>query len=975
MVFRPEDYFFMPDGESKNKLISSAVAPLVALARGYEVATKDNKEKIEQDFDIKSPTHKRQLEESLIGEALMMPWYGIHKAERWLQKGEDASFTTYQIRPSVPISKADDSMKTLKYVNPARRPTTIDVHPGISLGTFTKPAKIYITEGILKADSLLTAWMKHTFFPEWDFKIEPETTPAMARIAIKNHFQKTHEKGEDILILSLVGVNNWAKCSEEFLSLYSHDAEIVIAFDADMSTNLQVWNAARRLADKMRKRSKKVSFLHLPRETGEKAGIDDFFAQGKTYSDLLQYETSEMPPRPVIEGEKLYRQGQWRLNEDGTQILEMLEDGGLNAPAKIVANYGAKIKNLKLCRFPLDEEMESGLLDEDKDAKSDPEAVCDIEFKYKRNNEIITGHVYGTYSQTIALPPASWAKSGAIIENSVLESSSGWNPSPKLSQMLASENIEDREYITTWKRMGWVPDGEGNLEFLCGRQRISADGIYDDGKQYHTVDDWTGELFSLAKTNNLNADIDRLREVFLENTWSKKEYGPLMLSVMLAPAIPQVGNGGRAVPYFCGEPKSGKTWSASALMGGWGNFRLGEAVGSAADTRAATRVIASRIPIWLIDDLAASTSVRKFEQQAATIEEIVRSSFNNAAYKKMGVDHELAEDPKPYALLLITAEIESNINSIASRVLMIPCRKGMLKNLNDMEDLIDDKISQKVIGEFIRWICLLMFRYRGWKILAEELKKLYKKCEKIAQEEIQKNLPLILEGDTVRPAKAIAPYMAVLHLFNVFALEKRNDKLVKDFTDIYPTSEAQIRLIAKVQARAQEEREKNTLGKSLLLAVSQAMRSGKAYVTSLSNAGEIPDFTAVDPTELGWRPNGNGGFSANGTKIGQLAFVDEDKKPILLLIADDAFRVAQSGNRELLPTGTSKNSAWQAVWDENLAFSEDKGGWRQAPGRLSATIKESNRLGVEGGGGFIRRIPILLDEIAVLSKEQEETFL
>src|SRR5690606_35758140 len=96
-----------------------------------------------------------------------------------------------------------------------------------------------------------------------------------------------------MLIVSILGVGNW-HYRPEWNVLPIKDSQVWVAFDADTSTNLNVWNQASQLVDYLEGSGDKprceVRFVDLSRIVPDaairKLGIDDYLADGGQWEKL-----------------------------------------------------------------------------------------------------------------------------------------------------------------------------------------------------------------------------------------------------------------------------------------------------------------------------------------------------------------------------------------------------------------------------------------------------------------------------------------------------------------------------------------------------------------------------------------------------------------------------------------------------------------------------------------------------------------
>ncbi len=207
------------------KLIDdSAIAPVVAAARGYRSVTSKSELKRLGFSDRQCRTP-----------ALLIPMYN-----------ERAEIVLYQIRPDQ--SRVGKDGKLIKYETPAKAKMRLDIPPGAATKLGDPAVPLFITEGVRKADSAVS-------------------------------------KG--LCTIALIGVWNWRDTNDaggktalsEWESIALNDRKVSIVFDSDIVEKEAVLKACDRLAAFLKHRGAHVVMARLPHGAGgKKVGLDDFFA-------------------------------------------------------------------------------------------------------------------------------------------------------------------------------------------------------------------------------------------------------------------------------------------------------------------------------------------------------------------------------------------------------------------------------------------------------------------------------------------------------------------------------------------------------------------------------------------------------------------------------------------------------------------------------------------------------------------------
>ena len=174
----------------------------------------------------------------------------------------DGSNHLYQYRPDNPRVKVDHSKrdddgerpnKTIKYETPKSATLRLDVSPICRDKLANLDARLWITEGIKKADAIAQCG-----------------DPA----------------------IGLLGVWNWRDGKSplaDWESVPLKGRAVVIAYDNDVAIKSGPYQAMRRLKKFLESRGAIVKVIYLPMLHGEKMGVDDFLATGKTIDELFAF--------------------------------------------------------------------------------------------------------------------------------------------------------------------------------------------------------------------------------------------------------------------------------------------------------------------------------------------------------------------------------------------------------------------------------------------------------------------------------------------------------------------------------------------------------------------------------------------------------------------------------------------------------------------------------------------------------------
>jgi Protein of unknown function (DUF3631)/Domain of unknown function (DUF3854) len=233
--------------QHQDKLASSAIDPEVARERGYVTA------------DTAKGLHRHgfsnaQCEVMRDGaQALVIPLHDVA-----------GNRSGAQMRPDVPRMLKG---KPAKYETQSGLKMLLDVPPRVRphLGDPTRP--LFITEGPLKADSMVSAGLD---------------------------------------TIALLGVWNWRGTNADGGKTALPDWELValdgrriyVVFDSDAMRKQGVHDACARLGAFLRMKKAKVAYVYLPSENGQKIGSDDYLASGHKAADLVALAAPELRKLP-----------------------------------------------------------------------------------------------------------------------------------------------------------------------------------------------------------------------------------------------------------------------------------------------------------------------------------------------------------------------------------------------------------------------------------------------------------------------------------------------------------------------------------------------------------------------------------------------------------------------------------------------------------------------------------------------------
>ncbi len=221
---------------------SSSIDPEVITERGYRSVTQSDRHELEE---MGIPPWALRSDEAFPG--LLIPICRV--------TGERLSL---QFKPAKPILVKG---KSLKYIS-ARGVNVLDLHPRNRAGINDSNTPLWITEGVKKGDALTSC---------------------------------------GCCVLTLTGVFNWRSSLAtlgDWEDVPLKGREVIICFDADAKSNMNVARAMVRLGRWLRSKGvKTVHYLIVPNETNaaRTKGVDDYFAAGGTLETLKAAATTVEP--------------------------------------------------------------------------------------------------------------------------------------------------------------------------------------------------------------------------------------------------------------------------------------------------------------------------------------------------------------------------------------------------------------------------------------------------------------------------------------------------------------------------------------------------------------------------------------------------------------------------------------------------------------------------------------------------------
>lgn len=977
-----DDYEHVITGSGAAKLADSAVAPLIAAARGYERVQDTNAKEGLKKTGVKGNSKQgRALMKSFdMGrDAMAMPWYSAADLNIARRDKVRPAPISWQIRPEDPTEAG-----LPKYVFVTGSVTPLDVHPGTPLSWLDSTDVVIFAEGMLKGDSALSAYL-FANGASWDeLKWDGEGDP-MDKLDVL--FERVPEE-QRRLIVSIAGVHNTSSNPIDWREIKFKGREAWLAFDADYSTNANVHQAAAKLRDHLLHKSKvsNVRFLFPEVKTDggvmEKAGVDDYLSRTGSWESLMSTVQAKLPPAPPRNEQD--KHGAWRCSADGTTteecraIPDPLGEGAIRFQWEPRVEMGGHIKSLEVLRQPTEDEITTGRFQAEVEPYEIQATGVEVQLEWMedgvKHSSIVTGP-----DTILAYAPDQWLRHGAYLPQAVLRNPA-WPPTGKdgvgFMKAIKAHRKSDQQSRTRWTQMGWVPVPGGDPVFLIGDQVVGELDV-----NAHVVPGVTerelsptrhfgvGEMYEDADFNDpeyqrqVRDDITKVTEHYLINSpWTDPATAVLVMGTGLRPTVPLRP---RSTLFLTGSKGSGKSWTARACMWFWarrGSDWQDMLPGSAKDTIAYSENALSRAPIWVLDDLAPSASKRQAEVEETKIADMVRSSFNNAAKGRMNADMTTRSVNKPIAQMIITAENELNTPSAKERVIHLNIGKGALTESSEPTDALVGlalhdgaaaRLSQHML-RFVRFEATQSAVGATWAGFMENLASDLGELKSKLQEDMKK--AGAKSGSMERISSLASDSLLAYNLLERMADHVGLDEDIAKHLETDTLSKPVVQLLVGAHA----ENQSSAPGASLSRALSKVLKEGGAHIVSASDPMSAPvrsgySGEVMENMDLGWKYSGSGDgtLTPSGPRIGVLVYNGDDI-PVVVFDQEAAFKHAKRNYETLIQHGQGHKVAWRAMWDEGIAFglSREKDGNSE---RVTARVTV--------GASRTRGVPVPLDTV------------
>ncbi|MEJ7648166.1 MAG: hypothetical protein WKF57_03800 [Nakamurella sp.] len=968
-----ESYEQIVDGPGGEKLHTSAVAPLVAAARGYAHVGEDRLKETAKRLRLGPASTKRHRSfVSTIEQgsgAMMMPKYQPEVCVKYdPSTGEQPAISVVELKPVLRIIDHQNPDKlTGKYKGIAGESQVIDIHPATPRHWVAGPTHMVISEGVLKGDAGLTAILRRAGVSD-DVLAQVPDTQAEA-IAVLRALLEALPENRATVFANLAGVGNWHS-NPEWNEVEWKGRTVWLAFDGDIASNAHVWKQASGFWKMLVHKKAHPLLLDLRShdgtlsDQGKPFGLDDWLAEVGPWETLPRQIVQALPNPPAGKGGD-HRKGDVRVNED-TDVVEVYEPyvdpntGRRSGTWEPLAEMAGRVTSMIASRSADDEEMLTATIDTG--FAGDTDVELEVFWRDPSTGERESSTISGS-DVLLAEPPSEWHKTriGAVVPPEV-KAHPDWPPSPSWLKAVKAHRPEDKIKDTQWDHMGWVPTNiAGQPAFIVGAQAINARGFTDVVKPGVTDSALSGASnFGVSEApseEDLKEAIVEVLETFI-GAFKDRRHASAIISIALRPTVPRIYNTPAA---FIGPPGSGKSLAAGYAMNFWqhrpGTWSRNHLPGSAKDTATATELAVSRSCIWVIDDLAPSQDDRTERLESAKMADVLRGVFNRARKRRSNASLGSQDTNIPRSVLMITGENNRFAGSVESRYLLLQFKPGSL-NKEPMERLnalgstthkmawITFAVIKMIAGGEMAWNPFTRETDSiPWVDAVDAFESEYTYIHDVCHDQIAEDKKRTAEN-AADASLGLAALMFLCRRLNMMDEEQ----LVSDMRE-------DIISLSMEHLAGQSTR---TPGQTVLSAVRSLLSSGQAHIESASGSSApiVNDKqSALMNSQLGWIPDGGGNLRPGGPKIGYLVAA-EDRDPIILLDAQNAFNLASRLYKDLILAGRMQNDSWESMWNEGITCPDGEPYKRQKDG---ATLRPIVRVNVSNV--TLRGVPIRLSTL------------
>ena len=921
--------------DSSSKVLSSrAIAPLVASAQGLFDIDSGTLKTALQRLAFPEPHTSRSAEAKHLSStssmgALGMPWYRPDDVVAYARARAEGHVETLPVpmfgqwRPSVAGTGP-------KYLMRKGSVLPLGVHPSTPKEWLSAPAEILLAEGLFKGLAALTAHLRENGISD---EILGQWMPLERAIPELHKVMDSLDPERRLLVVNLVSVTTW-KGRSDWGDLPIRGNDVRVCFDADVASNPNVWVQAEALWSSLLDRKASPSLIHPSAPGMPTAGLDDALAAGARLCDLLASASPSLPPSPGM----AVRDGDLRVDDKRACVekASVNDETGMPTWAPIVP-LGGRIISVDTRRAPTPEEMLSGQamrLQQDSLEAQDVEIeVSWLDDAGQVSTSSITGPI-----RLLSEDPRGWSRLPEVYVPSEIQLLPQWPPPPQWLQAIKKNHEDQREDTMTWMVMGWVPT-ETSPVFIAGRDVIGPDGPSEHTRPGVTSADQLNAAtdfgLELPESNEqLRAEIEYVLDLYNEHAaWMNPAIPAIVFAAGLRPCVPLRT---QATIALAGPPNAGKSWTISRMMSFWqsspGAFSS-NLPGSAEDSIASTEQSLARSFIWVLDDAAAQATRQKSEQVIENVNQAIRTTFNGTGRGRSTIDGRQRHRSNPRALLVVSAENFTGVESIQQRTALINVVRGefLSADRTPTQNIVNHERSSMANNHIAAATVRMVARHaadtswgeclRSWRLRLQDART--------GAESVIRTVSAQSDRGADVAADLALGLEALGDLAEMVGVSDYHRDMIDDMRE---------KLFTHIAVMWRDQNEQSG-GRRLLNALSDMLGSGEISIASAgSSEPPLHDLDTSSPyapyrpaiqQRLGWQP-AYGAVPAQVRSRDKTAgvLVMAGDEPCVLFNAATAFKYAAASRTELVSPGQRSNETWSQVWSEGLPSTH----WKRRPG-------------------------------------------
>lgn len=903
------------------------VSAAVAAARPYSTAVKQNQL---SEWGKNNPV-RLQVNSHLGHAAMVIPLYDFANPTPLLRQVrlDEPRVTTEGKRPKFEIPPSPNGGTRRNGIEPGDLPA--DVHPLLHDRTAESECPLLLTEGIPKADAVLTAALAA------DIEIIPVGLTGVTM-------------GYEALDRTDGGLGKTYRLTKSIERLVAGRSKVYLCWDADWTENPMVKSSLVRTGELISRAGvEEVVFLAVPPVNGDrKAGVDDWLAAGGDLADLL---ANHQMPAPDSEAEERgeFVEAKFEVDEDRRYIwsFEMRRIGSSAKPVPTpTVQFGAiahVVGTLSECSI-VDHELRPDAetltvrvkwFDSKDQPRSSDIEVPIAEFRDVRSWTDRTAETAqltiapSRTDQTILANTISHYSRRFPQETTTTASTSGWffDRGPRMGDTDGWKYIHGSGWIGSQQgtvvgsalgegSVGPIPlqapqSGSDAQVALGSEARFNHPLTGDDQTEMAAAwkqwfDDWVlGGIVDRLVAEDPERFAPKTAEDtgHLEDLKVRLAFGALIVARSLLPGRPAMGT-----PLLFGPPSAGKTKLALTWASCFGPHYGEKPFVSFSSTSAGVEVklAEARNMLALVDDFRPA-SIRDMEVMSRVIDQIARGSYDGAVRSRSTRDLKVLAAPQISGSVVLTGEeLPSQTaasNSTVQRLLVMQIKHATAPTYEMLTHISSERTEPQrqavgfMIGELARRLDTMsdLSTQSTPKLVSDAaaalMASLAEEQQMLYEDVIGRTFRVRGQEPTERTKTVIKDLMAggsllmgIAHATGVFTRPREVEQAV----DALATA------AGWAMSETARHVAESTPAKNILHLLSDALGAHRGYLTT-DLGGHPADDSALT---WGWKRGRDDMWETTGAKIGYAMVLDG--KPVVALNPSETAKVLrqQAGDKD-----------------------------------------------------------------------------